>query len=541
MKTKYFLYARKSTEDEERQVMSIEAQLVELEEYAKREKLEITERFIESKSAKKPGREVFNKMMTKINESKDSLGLLAWHPDRLARNSVDGGQIIYLIDTGKLVSLRFPTFWFEPTPQGLFMLQVAFGQSKYYSDNLSENVKRGMRQKLRRGEWTGLAPLGYVNNAKTRNIEPESTKARVISKAFEEFAQGRHTLESLAERLKFLGVASKKGKRLCKAVIKHMLSNPIYTGIIVHNGETYEGKFQPIVSRATFEIVQSILKDRAKPRKSKHSHNFPFVGLLRCGECDAAVTAQYAHGNGGTYRYYRCTKRLGPCSQRYLREDLLATQLKVELSKVALCQDWTEKIRIQVDIWEKEQNQSSQTFAQNLEVKIKETDEKLDKLVNAFLDGTIEKETYLIKKDELVRTKTELLDRKRDFGRKGNLWIEPLRDWINAACHAEKLASSKDFYEIKSLVEKIGTNHRLLDRKILLDFKKPFDLIPYYKRTYDEKCLAQKDLRNPCLSAKTSQSQIWSGRPDSNRGLLAPEASALAKLSHAPNIPEILD
>jgi len=510
MKTKYFLYARKSTEDEERQVMSIEAQLVELEECAKREKLEIVERFIESKSAKKPGREVFNKMMTKINESKDSLGLLAWHPDRLARNSVDGGQIIYLIDTGKLVSLRFPTFWFEPTPQGLFMLQVAFGQSKYYSDNLSENVKRGMRQKLRRGEWTGLAPLGYVNNAKTRNIEPESTKARVISKAFEEFAQGRHTLESLAERLKFLGVASKRGKRLCKAVVKHMLSNPIYTGLIVHNGETYEGKFLPIVSLTTFEMVQSILKDRAKPRKSKHSHNFPFVGLLRCGECDAAVTAQYAHGNGGTYRYYRCTKRLGPCSQRYLREDLLATQLKVELSKVALCQDWTEKIRIQVDIWEKEQNQSSQTFAQNLEVKIKETDEKLDKLVNAFLDGTIEKETYLIKKDELVRTKTELLDRKRDFGRKGNLWIEPLRDWINAACHAEKLASSKDFYEIKSLVEKIGTNHRLLDRKILLDFKKPFDLIPYYKRTYDEKCLAQKDLRNPSLSAKNSQSQIWS-------------------------------
>jgi DNA invertase Pin-like site-specific DNA recombinase len=157
---KYFLYARKSTEDEERQVMSIKAQLVELAEYAKREKLEIIERLVENKSAKKPGREIFNKMLEKIKQSKDPLGLLAWHPDRLARNSVDGGQIIYLIDTGKLVSLRFPTFWFEPTPQGLFMLQVAFGQSKYYSDNLSENVKRDIRQKLRRGEFPGLAPLG---------------------------------------------------------------------------------------------------------------------------------------------------------------------------------------------------------------------------------------------------------------------------------------------------------------------------------------------------------------------------------------------
>ena len=516
MKTKYFLYARKSTEDEERQVMSIEAQLVELEEYAKREKIEISERFIESKSAKKPGREIFNQMIAKINESNEAIGLLSWHPDRLARNSVDGGQIIYLIDTGKLVSLRFPTFWFEPTPQGLFMLQVAFGQSKYYSDSLSENVKRGIRQKLRRGEWTGLAPLGYVNNARTRNIEPDPTKARVISKAFEEFSQGRHTLESLAERLKFLGVASKKGKRLCKAVIKHMLSNPIYTGIIVHNGETYEGKFSPIVSRATFEIVQKILKDRAKPRKSKKSHNFPFVGLLRCGECGAAITAQYAHGHGGTYRYYRCTKRLGPCSQRYLREDLLALQLKDSLSKVALCQEWTEKMHAQVDIWEKEQSQSAHAFAQNLELKIKEVEEKLDKLVNAFLDGTIEKETYLTKKDELIKTKTELLERKRDFGRKGNNWNEPLRNWLFLACSAEKLASSEDFYEIKSLVEKIGTNRRLLNKKALFDFKEPFDLIPKFRKSYEKETLAKTQSKNFNFSSENPPSQIWSGRQDLN-------------------------
>ena len=178
IQTKYFLYARKSTEDDDKQIMSIEAQLFELREFARKENLQILEEFTESKSAKKPGREKLGEMMGKI-ESLDGVGILAWHPDRLARNSIDGGRIIYAVDTTKIVSLRFPTFWFEPTPQGLFMLQVAFGQSKYYSDSLKQNVERGIRQKLRRGEWLTRAPFGYINNPKTRNIEPDPVKGKL--------------------------------------------------------------------------------------------------------------------------------------------------------------------------------------------------------------------------------------------------------------------------------------------------------------------------------------------------------------------------
>ena len=119
-KPKYFLYARKSTEDDDKQVMSIEAQQFELREFARKENLEILAEFQESKSAKSPGREVFGEMMLKI-EKLGNVGILAWHPDRLARNSVDGGRIIYAVDTSKVISLRFPTFLFEPTPQGKSM------------------------------------------------------------------------------------------------------------------------------------------------------------------------------------------------------------------------------------------------------------------------------------------------------------------------------------------------------------------------------------------------------------------------------------
>ncbi len=407
------------------------------------------------------------------------------------------------------------------------MLQVAFGQSKYYSDNLSQNVKRGLRQKLRRGEWATLAPLGYVNNPKTRNIEPDSFKARAIKKAFDEFSQGKHTLESLSKRLSFWGVASKSGKPLCKATIQRMLTNQIYLGIIVQNGESYEGGFPSIVSRATFDKVQQILNERAKPRKSKAGHNFPLTGLMKCGECGAAITAQYAHGNGGTYRYYRCTKRLGSCSQSYLREELLADQLREKISKVALCEDWKEKMLAQVNIWEKEGDQSSQSSAQNFKKQIKDTEQKLDKLVNAFLDGIIEKDIYLQKKDELIKTKMALLQKKTDFGRKGNNWIEPLRNWILDAHHAEELALSKDLTEIKSFVKKIGTNRRLLDKSCYLNLKKPWSFL-FFSEGDSGNSEKNGEPCSPKFFENQRRSLKWSGWADLNRRPPAPKAGALA-------------
>jgi len=159
---KYFAYCRKSTDEADRQILSIDGQIAELKEFAKRENLEVVDFFTEAKTAKKPGREKFEQML-KLIEKGEANGILSWHADRLARNSVDGGKIIYLLDTGKLQSLKFPTLWFENTPQGKFMLSIAFGQSKYYIDNLSENVKRGIRQKLRNGVYPSKAPIGYLN------------------------------------------------------------------------------------------------------------------------------------------------------------------------------------------------------------------------------------------------------------------------------------------------------------------------------------------------------------------------------------------
>jgi site-specific DNA recombinase len=472
IKPKYFLYARKSTEDDDHQIMSIEAQLFELREFARKENLEIFEEFQESKSAKKPGREKFNEMMSKI-ESLDGVGILAWHPDRLARNSIDGGRIIYAVDTTKLVSLRFPTFWFEPTPQGLFMLQVAFGQSKYYSDNLKQNVERGFRQKVRRGEWLTKAPFGYVNNVKTRNIDIDKIKSRLVVCAFKEFTTGKHSYESISQFLADHGIVTRNGTPLSKCAISGMLSNRAYLGFVKYHDEWHDGTFAPIISPDLFEAVQMRLKERGRPRKSKKSHNFPFVGLFRCGECGSMITAQWAKGHGGLYRYYRGTKKNGKCEQGYLQEEKLVFQLREQLQSIKLPDDWLDYMTRKTDEWEKETKVSSVSLLGQIRDDREETQEKLDKLVTLFLDGDIPREQYLKKKNDLLVQKVSLSHKLDSAREERNNWVEPLREWILDMKKATQLVSSDNFFEIRDYFKKIGTNLILRDKSVSISFCPP--------------------------------------------------------------------
>ena len=219
---KYIAYCRKSTDEKDRQVLSIESQIEELKEFAKKENLEVVEFVTEAKTAKEPGREKFNEIIKRIQKG-EIQGILAWHPDRLARNSIDGGRIIYLLDTEKLQDLKFPTFWFENTPQGKFMLSIAFGQSKYYIDNLSENIKRGVRQKLRRGEWPLKAPYGYLNEVKQRNIVIDPEKSKIVKKAFKLFLEGK-TFTEISKYMGGFGIAKKDGKPFKINQIRKMLT-----------------------------------------------------------------------------------------------------------------------------------------------------------------------------------------------------------------------------------------------------------------------------------------------------------------------------
>jgi len=163
----------------------------------------------------------------------------------LARNSIDDGKIIYLVDIGKIVDLRFPTYRFDNSAQGKFMLSIAFGQSKYYVDNLSENVKRGLREKLRCGEWPGIAPIGYFNDLATHSVKPDPEKARFVFKAFELYATGDYSLEELLKEVHRWGLTAKAGKPIFKSCLAKMLRNPFYYGHMVYKGEEKVSAISP--------------------------------------------------------------------------------------------------------------------------------------------------------------------------------------------------------------------------------------------------------------------------------------------------------
>jgi len=309
---KFFLYARKSTDVEDKQVLSIEAQLTELREYAIQENIEISAEIVEKQSAKYPGRPLFNKMLDDIE--KNGGNILSWNPDRLARNSVDGGRVIYLLDTEKLASLKFPTFWCDSTSQGKFMLNMAFGQSKYYVDSLSENTKRGLRQKVRRGEYPSQAPVGYINNSRTKSIIIDKKKSRIIRLAFEKYVKGNQRLEDVANFLAKNGICTRSEKRISKSRATFILSNPFYVGLFRYSGEIHEGKHEPIISKKLFDEAQEMLQFRGQPERKAENEPQPYCGLISCASCGMMITGEYKvkkqkNGNVHEYIYYHCSKK----------------------------------------------------------------------------------------------------------------------------------------------------------------------------------------------------------------------------------------
>ena len=441
-------------------MLSIDAQVTELKELAEREHLDIVDTFIESKTAKEPGRAIFNEMLSRI-EKGEAQGILAWHPDRLARNSVDGGKVIYLIDTGKITELKFPTFWFDATPQGKFMLNIAFGQSKYYIDNLSENVKRGQRQKVRRGEFSGVAPSGYLNDLVAHTIIPDPERFPLIKKMYELYATGNYSLKDLTKTF-----VSRKGNVIAISVVQGILTNPLYYGVFEYKGELHQGVHEPAISKELFDKVQLVIKERSRPQK-RHERIFPYLGLLKCAECSASITAEHKiKKSGKEYTYYRCTKKKGVCSQAYIREEILTDQLAKYIESVSLSPALADLALQELDKDKEENSIMSETHKQNIKQEISVCKNMLDKLLDAHLETTISVEEYKERKNKVLNQKIELEEKLAKINQKGNRSLELTKNLVLRAKQAHIVANTRNHSDLSDFFKTIGSNPLLNRREI---------------------------------------------------------------------------
>ena len=344
---KYCLYARKSTEQDEKQALSIDSQIKEMLEIAQRDRLNVIEIRKESHSAKASGtRPVFNILLEDIRADKFN-AILTWAPDRLSRNAGDLGSLVDLMDQKLLVEIKTFSQKFSNNPNEKFLLMILCSQAKLENDNKSLNVKRGLRTRVEMGLWPGCAPTGYLNENRTDRkcrVMVDPIRAPIIKQVFQKFGEdgwsGLKIYRWLKDEIKF---TTKNGKPFMLSNIYLLLRNPFYTGVYEYprkSGKWYTGQHTPIISKEIYQKVQERL-EKEKVHKS-YTKEFAFTKLITCATCGSGITADekfkpLKNGTVNRYVYYGCGKKKNlDCKAGYIREELLIVYLLKIVDKVSL-------------------------------------------------------------------------------------------------------------------------------------------------------------------------------------------------------------
>lgn len=344
IKVKYCLYARKSTESEERQVLSIDSQIKEMLQLAEREGLEIVAMKRESHSAKETGqRPVFNEIVEEIRAKKFN-GILTWAPDRISRNAGDLGKIVDLMDAGFLHEIRTYGQKFSNNPNEKFLLMILGSQAKLENDNRGVNVKRGLRTRCEMGLWAGTAPLGYLNQRhmdKKCQVIVDPERGPIVKKMFEKVVYEKWSGRKVYNWLRFeCNFYTRGNKPLTLSGVYRVLTHSFYYGIFErpkNSGNWYQGKHEPIITKELFDQVQAQLKRDNIQRENKE---FSFTKLFTCGYCGSGISAEekwkdLKDGTHAKYVYYSCSRaRDRNCKNKYIREEELITELLKILDKV---------------------------------------------------------------------------------------------------------------------------------------------------------------------------------------------------------------
>jgi site-specific DNA recombinase len=477
---KYFHYIRKSTDDDEHQILSLESQEREnLRRFAGQDGIEIlSPKIEESRSAKYPGRPIFNDMVNRI-ERGEADGIVAWDPDRLARNSVDGGRIVYLLDTGKLKDLKFSTYHFDNSPHGKFMLQIIFANAKLHVDALSNNVKRGNRTKVENGWWPNAAPIGYLNHDKDgpTPIISDPERFLLVKRLLELALTETYSVPQLREIAKSWSLTTRPRKKiggqpLSISGMYRVLTNPFYAGILEWEDRLHAGKHEPMISFEEHERIKRFLGRDNPPRYRQH--RWSYTGLIRCA-CGLAVTASEVTNRFGTkYAYYHCTRRRGTkfCREPYVRLSALESQFREFVSGL------TVSSALHARLFAKVRDEGSDTLARakqrrlTLDQALGVNDVEQKNLRRLRTREQITEEEFVADRKELETVRLRLQDELARLSSEDT--FEPERYFASFSVHALSWWDSGDPDSRRMILETAGLNPTLKAAELSIGAAFPF-------------------------------------------------------------------
>jgi site-specific DNA recombinase len=487
------LYARVSSKDQEREGFSVPAQLKLLREYADERGIDVVEEFVDVETAKQTGRSGFGRMLAFLRLSQLCKTVLVEKTDRLYRNlrdwvAVDDlGLTIHFVREGGVLAP-------DARSADKFMHGIRVMVAKNYIDNLSEEVRKGQREKAEQGHWPSVAPVGYVNNLATHRIEVDAVRGPLIRTLFELYADGTYSLKRLVAKAHAIGlVHPQSGQRMMKAQIHRILTNPIYMGTFRWAGKLYAGAHDPLVPRHLFDAVQSVLtrKPRAHFPKQKH----PFMGLLTCGRCGCTITAERKKGR---YTYYRCTGFRGNCGNTYVREEALADLLGALVERIHVPTEIADAIADELRRSQDDLEGARLTELASLKMRRAGLRKKLDRAYDDYLEGRVTDELWTRRSEEW---EGELAIVTAEIARAEAAvpcYVVKGEKILELAKTARFLYSEQDFGERRRLLDSLLSNCTFDRGSLYPTYIKPFDIL-----------------------VKGAETGNWRGRRDSNPRPLA--------------------
>jgi site-specific DNA recombinase len=390
----FFGYIRVSTTKQGEQGVSLQEQRAAILRYAQRCNLELAAWFEERETAAKKGRPIFSQMLKLLRQGK-AKGVIIHKIDRSARNLKDWADLGELIDSG--IEVHFANESLDLHSRGgRLSADIQAVVAADYIRNLREETRKGFYGRLKQGLYPLPAPIGYLDRGKGKPKELDPERAPLVRKAFELYGSGRYTLLDLVEEMHRLGLRNRRNGRVTRTGFSILLNNPFYIGLIRvrRTGETFPGAHESLIPKLLFDRVQRILTGRVNPRP--FTHDFLFRRLLSCKNCGYSLVGELQKGNV----YYRCHTR--SCPTTSIREESVQGTILEELKPIQFSEQEQEYLRTKVTELRRDWTKERDEQLNALTLTAGQLKERLTRLTDAYLDGTIEKTLFQERKAALL-------------------------------------------------------------------------------------------------------------------------------------------